>query len=41
MTIDLETEPVVFVMESQSVADTYRKFFEHKWKNAKKIKGIP
>lgn len=37
MTIDIHGEPVVFVMESQSIADSYRKFFEEKWKKAKKF----
>ena len=41
MTIDLAEEPVIFTMESKTVANTYRKFFESKWKTAKKLPGIP
>ncbi len=35
MTIDIHEEPVIFVMESQAVADSYRRFFEDRWKKAK------
>lgn len=35
MTIDVSDEPVIFVIESQTVADSYKKFFEDKWQKAK------
>ncbi len=35
MTIDIADEPVVFLMQSAHVADTYRRFFEDKWEKAK------
>jgi hypothetical protein len=41
MTIDFSEEPIIFVMESESVANSYRKFFENRWKKAKKEHGIP
>jgi len=36
LTMDFSGEPIVFVLESKATADSYRKFFESKWKNAKK-----
>lgn len=41
MTIDLAEEPIVFVIQSKTVADSYRKFVEKKWKTAKKWKEKP
>lgn len=35
MIIDWEGQPVTFVIESRAVADSYRKFFDVKWKTAK------
>ncbi|MBI4044040.1 MAG: hypothetical protein HY393_04520 [Candidatus Diapherotrites archaeon] len=41
MTIDVTDEPVVFVMESFGVANSYRRFFEDKWKRASKpLRGV-
>ena len=34
--LDWKHIPTAFVIESQSVADSYRRFFEQKWKQAKK-----
>lgn len=35
MTLDWDDEPAAFLIQSKSVADSYRKFFEQKWKIAK------
>ncbi len=35
LTLDWDGEPVAFLIQSKSVADSYRKFFEEKWKIAK------
>jgi len=35
ITLDFQGEPTAFVIHSSSVAESYRKFFEHKWKSAK------
>lgn len=35
MIIDWEEQPVTFVIESKAVAESYRKFFDEKWKTAK------
>lgn len=35
MIIDWEGQPVVFTIESKAVAESYRRFFDEKWKTAK------
>lgn len=35
LTLDWDDEPAAFTIQSKSVADSYRKFFEQKWKSAK------
>lgn len=35
ITLDLSEEPSAFLIQSQSVADSYKKFFEERWKTAK------
>ncbi len=35
ITLDFEDTPTAFVIQSKTVAESYRKFFEEKWKKAK------